>query len=191
MQRIVERAPASIQCIHPIVCKNLSQYINLRKFLCFSRQNPIYLDLNIPLDETYYLFKKYKNFFLEDINPTTPVGIPIGGNYQSKKLYVNDFIYKINLLYSFWRQDIPIKLYVRESQLGYNNPIYHIEKKIETLSSFKRAALLDTSFINTIPKKKKDNVLLSEYEWLLSQDNSVRFLLEPVLNTIYKRGKSI
>lgn len=46
-------------------------------------QNDVFLDFNIPLKDIYYFLKQYKNFFLADINKTSPVFLPLGGNYST------------------------------------------------------------------------------------------------------------
>ena len=74
------------------------------------RANEMILDLDIPIDEVYYMLKHYKNRFLADITESSNVFIILGGNYRYSKQYLEDFIYKMNILFSFWSCNIPLKI---------------------------------------------------------------------------------
>ena len=104
------RNPASIITIHPTVCKTFGQFFKLRENLKFSRANIVILDTNIPLDEVHYMLKMYTNKLLAEITKSSSVCLYLGGTYKSTHQYWNDFIYKMNLLYSFWSKGINIKI---------------------------------------------------------------------------------
>ena len=74
------------------------------------RANEMILDLDIPIDEVYYMLKHYKNRFLADIAESSNVFITLGGNYRYSKQYLEDFIYKMNILFSFCSCNIPLKI---------------------------------------------------------------------------------
>lgn len=131
LTQIADHRPSGIFCIHPIKCKTITQYKQIRNMPKFSRTNQIILDLNIPLNEVYYLLKEYKNMFLADICNSSSVSIPIGGNYKTSTLYKKDLVYKLNLLYSFWSKGIMIKLNYQQPMIGYNDPLFNLSKKIE------------------------------------------------------------
>ena len=115
---ISNHKPATIIRVHPIICKTLEQYITMRSFPKLARANEIILDLDIPLSEVNYMFKKYKNYFLADINFSSNVYLSLGGNFKSNFQYYKDFIYKMNLLYAFWSNKIPVKLYYITPDIG-------------------------------------------------------------------------
>lgn len=131
IEEISDRKPSSIIPIHIVYCKKLTDYISFRNQRLIARNADIILDLNIPLEEVHYLFKTYKNFFLADINNTSQVYLELGGSFQAKRQYLNDFIYKMNLLYSFWSNGIPIKVKYKETDLISINPLKNLEQIIE------------------------------------------------------------
>lgn len=125
---MTERKPSSIICIHPIVCSNLTQFFKLRSNdNKFARSNVIILDLNIPLDEVYYMFKSYLNSFRADITATSYIALFLGGSYATNFQYYKDFVYKMNLLYSFWSKGINIKIKYDYPKIGYKNPLEELE----------------------------------------------------------------
>lgn len=125
------RRPSSIVRIHPIICKTLTHYFTLRSKQKVARATEIILDLDIPLAEVDYMLKHYSNFFLADIASNSNVYIPLGGSFVSNKLYYQDFIYKMNLLYAFWSRGIKIKIKFILPKLGYTNPIYNLSYAVE------------------------------------------------------------
>ena len=98
---LIERKPSSIIFIHPIICHTLSEYFLVREKDKIAKTNTIILDLNIPLEETKYMLKRYTNLFLADISKSSNVCLPLGGNFKSSFQYFKDFIYKMNLLYYY------------------------------------------------------------------------------------------
>lgn len=186
-KEIESRAPASIITIHPVECINLTDFFALRLFNKFSRENNIILNLNIPLEQISYMLKKYKNVFLAEITKNSNIFLPLGGDYKTKELYYKDFIYKINLLYSFWSRGITIKIKVKPCSLGFNNPIYNLEKKMEEfhLTTERNRAL---SLNNKIPKYKKNNILAEEKMNFLKLHPSALELFNQSFEELKKRG---
>lgn len=125
-----ERKCSAIYTIHPIICKNMTDYINVRKSK-IARTNIVILDLDIPLEDTKYLFKEYKNYFLGDITKESKVCLKIGGTLKTNFQYYKDLIYKLNLLYCFWGNKIPIKLKYIPPQVGVNCCITNLLNAIE------------------------------------------------------------
>lgn len=130
IKNIAERKPSSIYFIHPIICNSLGQYLELRKTQKIARANEIILNFNIPLDEVDYMLKKYKNFFLGDINSTSNVYLTLGNTFVSNLQYYKDIIYKLNLLYAFWSRKIPIKIKYINPKSWANDPLYHLSNAI-------------------------------------------------------------
>lgn len=128
---IHKHGPSVIYTIHPIICKKISNYFNLRSYEKMSRASEIILDITVPYDEIPYLLKKYKHLLLADINKNNPVFLSIGGDQLGKYAYYSELIYKLNLLYSFWAAGIPIKIYYRKPHFGYTNPFPELCLAIE------------------------------------------------------------
>lgn len=126
-----KRMCSSIATIHPIFCHKMSEFMTIRNNSTIARGNTIILDLDIPLDETKYLFREYKQFFLADITKYTTVSLKIGGTFATNFQYYKDLIYKLNLLYCFWSNNIPIKLRYFPPQLGTNCCITNLLRAIE------------------------------------------------------------
>lgn len=131
-QEAINRRCSSINTIHPIICHTMTEYTSIRNLQKIARTSDIILDLNIPLEETYYLFKEYKNFFLADITPSSNVYLKIGGTLKTNFQYYRDLIYKLNLLYCFWSREIPIKLKYEPPRVGTNCAITNLFRAIES-----------------------------------------------------------
>ena len=167
IEEISNRRPSTIIRVHPIICKTISQYFDLREQAKIARTNEIILDINIPLTDVGYMLRKYKNLFLADITSNSNIYITLGGNYPSSYHYFNDLIYKLNLLYSFWSAGIEIKIKYEKPPIGVNNPLENLSLIIETWA---HGALKNKNTINKkIPKKKrkKDDDTIEEKEKLL------------------------
>lgn len=159
---ISEAKPSGIFTIHPIICHTLTEYCELRTFIKIGRSNAIILDLNIPLNDCTYLFNKYKFFFLEDIVKSSNIYLPLGGNFSTSLQYYKDYIYKMNLLYSFWSKQIPIKIYYIEPNIGFQNPLKNLTLLTKTWSNnyYSNKSLRDRIY----PKTKKQ-ATDSAIEW--------------------------
>lgn len=193
LKTIEQRHASSIVTIHPVRCNKLQQYFDLRAMPIFSRSNEIILDLNIPLEEVQYMLRKYKNLFLADIVKTSNVYIPLGGSYATNMLYFRDFIYKINLLYSFWSCGITIKIKYEECQLGFSNPLINISRLVEKFFNFSDEKKFNLKLNDQIEKKRvkplKNDPLVEEKKLLLKFFPSAADLFNQSFNDIYKRGR--
>lgn len=153
IETISDKHPSGIKPIHPVICKTVAQYFQLREQSRIIRDIDIILDFNIPLDETPQLMKKYKNKFLETILPSSNVFITLGGTYETQYQYQNDFIYKLNLLYVYWSNGIPLKIKYLTPKIGHNNSLANISKLVETWTTGKTN--LTKTINDRIPKDKK------------------------------------
>ena len=134
LMAISKKNPCVIFRLHPVVCHTLTEYFKVRSFNKFARANSVILDLNIPLEDVNYMLNHYKHLFLADITKTSNVYLPLGGTFSSQAKYFRDFIYKLNLLYSFWSEGILIKIKFIEPEIGIKNPLQNISKLTETLA---------------------------------------------------------
>ena len=190
IQIITERRPSSIKRIHPIICKTLTQYFTMRKYSKLSRENDIILDLDIPLNEVGYMLKNYKNLFLADITNSSNVFLKIGGTWQTNIQYSRDFIYKLNLLYSFWGKGILIKIKYLPPNIGNVNPISHLTQILEVwTNSMIKKDRHDVCLNDKIPKKKKDNVLLEEKKLIMKDFPAIEGLFMQTFSKLSKEGR--
>lgn len=150
VQEAIERKTSGIYTIHPINCTKMSEYLAIRKIPKISRNNAVLFNIHIPLNEINYFFKEYKNFFLEDIVNSSEVYLPVGGTKATSFLYFQDLIYKLNLLYSFWAQNIPMKIKYIPPNLGTHCAISNLLIAIEEWS---RSHKKDWTINNKIIKK--------------------------------------
>lgn len=132
-----ERKCSSINTIHPVICKTMSDYLDIRQQFKIARSNDVIIDFEIPLEETKYLFKEYKNFFLADITNSSNVYLKIGDTFSTNFQYYKDLIYKLNLLYCFWSNQIPIKLKFFPPHVGVNCNIINLLHAIELWANSK------------------------------------------------------
>ena len=58
--RIIDRKPSSINFIHPVHYKKISDFLEVRENSLIAKGNDAFLDLNIPLKETPILMNHYK-----------------------------------------------------------------------------------------------------------------------------------
>lgn len=189
IELISSRKPSSIIRLHPIICNKLSNYFKLREYTKFARSNLILLDIDIPLEEVNYMFKKYKNLFLADIVQSTNVMLPIGNTQSTNLQYVRDLVYKLNLLYSFWSQGILIKMKFLPPRLGYINPIINFEKMIEVWTNNQFEDRRDSTINSKIPKKKKDNILRDEKDLICKYYPQFEKLCVQSFNLLNKQGR--
>ena len=170
MAQIGNRNPAAILTIHPVRCKTLTQYFTFRSIEKISRANEMILELDIPLDEVYYMLKHYKNKFLADIVEASNVFITLGGNFKYSKQYLDDFVYKMNILFSFWSCNIPLKIKYDYPALGYTDPIASLSKLVEGWSkgkSKKEKTLAERTLVQQSgkigPARQARNILQEKY----------------------------
>lgn len=186
LKQIISHKPASIIRLHPIICKTLKQFFTIRNFPKIARSTKIILDLNIPLKEVDYMFKEYKKFFLSDITINSNIFITLGGNFSSNLQYYKDFIYKINLLYSFWSRNIPIKIYYIEPSIGYNDIIQSLSKLVQTWSYNYKS---EKTLLERITKKSKlEHPEYIAYKQLIKIYPNANDLFNQCYNQLSKRG---
>lgn len=164
VNRIITRNPSSIQFIHPAHYKKISDFLEVRENALIAKGNDVFLDLNIPLNETPILMKHYKNRLLAVITPSSLVYLSLGGSFHYQSDYLKDIIYKLNLLYVFWSCNVPIKIKYEEPTLGCYNPLSDLEKLIMTWTQGETCNY--KSIIDRIPKDKKMTDVRSEREQL-------------------------
>lgn len=186
IEKILRRTPTSIKRIHPIICNKITQFFDLRSYVKIARNTEIILDINIPLSETYYLLKKYKNMLLETITNNSNVYITLGGNFKYNKQYYDDMIYKLNILYTYWANSIPIKVKYQYPQIGFINPIEHLSLVIEKWTS-------GTSKKNKTIEEKimpKDKTLMEciEFEDMKLRDKDAILLFKQTYEKLSKGG---
>ena len=185
LNTIIERKPTAIFCIHPIRCTTITQYSLIRNYPKFARTNKIILDLNVPLDQIYYLLKVYKKMFIADITTNSNVCIPIGGSFKTATQYRRDLIYKLNLLYSFWSVNIPIKTFYQYPKMGFKNPLANLEKKIEAWSN---NLLKEKKTINEYLQKKNKTIEEIELDELIKFIPSGKNLFNQTSTSIKNGG---
>ena len=189
---IAEHKPSSINFIHPAHFRRINDFLTARNKDIIAKGNDAYLDLNIPLQDTPILMKKYKNKILEVLRPSSQVFLSIGGSFQYRTEYYKDYVYKLNLLYMFWSHDIPLKLKYEEPTLGCYNPIADLSKHTAVWS---RSPLKETkSILDRIPKDIRINQIRPEKEQaylLIEKEPKAEMLLKQTLDTIKQGGSWI
>ena len=184
------RAPSSINMIHPIICTKLNQYFDLRNFTKIRRSNEIVLELDILLKEIPYMLKEYSHLFKADITFNSNVNITLGGDQKSYAIYYKNFINKLNLLYSFWSYGIPIKIKYIEPSIGFIDPLQELSRLAETWTNGLAQKRWDKSLFerstSNISKEKK-LLLKDEIFSLLKHDSTVKDLLSQTYNNLKER----
>ena len=184
---ISDRRPSSIIRIHPIICTKLSQYFQVRERQKISRLNEIILDINIPLEEVSYMLKHYKNLFLADITSTSNIYLTLGDTLKSHSHYYRDYIYKLNLLYSFWSCNIPIKIKYIQPTIGTINPIENLSKLTETWANGKTKFDKTLTDRTTFKSKKEVSIERTEKDLLLKFYPSAKDLFSQTYTDIVQR----
>ena len=126
LDNIIERAPSTILMTQPIQCHTLKQFFTLREdYEKVSRNNKIILDFFVPLHHLEVFFGKYKLRLLGEITKTADVCIYLGKNYSNntynETFYLRNIFYCMNMLYSYYSRNIPIKAELH-IQLDVTNP---------------------------------------------------------------------
>lgn len=187
MKIFAERKCSSIYRIHPIICHTLTEFFKARSCEKLNRANDFIFDIEIPLQDIYYMLKKYKKYFLADITKNASVYIPIGGTLQTNLQYSRDIVYKLNLLYSFWAQDINMKTKYIPPKFGTINPYEEIYQIIEKWSNVGINRKHPYSIIDKIPKNKKFNYLREQIEQLIKYQPSIKDLFNQTYEGIKER----
>lgn len=184
ISKLIERKVSSIVRIHPIICNKISNYFLVREQHKLSRTNEIILDLDIPLEEVFYLLKKYEKKLLADITFSSKVYITLGGNFKYTKQYYDDFIYKMNLLYSFWAKNIPIKIKYVYPIVGVVNPIENISLLIERWSN--SSSKLNRTIEERL-SKTKETAEEVEYKLITQYNKDSLLLFKQTYNKVSKK----
>lgn len=131
-REIEERAPTGIYTIHPIQCHTVKQFFTLREdYEKVSRGNKIILDYFVPLHHFDTYFGKYKLKLLGEITKNSEVYIYLGKNYGSNAygevFYLKNLYYCLNLIFSYWSRNIPIKaeMFIVEDSLNPYKEIFN------------------------------------------------------------------
>ena len=131
LEEIAERLPSSIYMVHPILCKTIKQFLLLREdYEKVSRNNKIILDYFVPLHHLEVYFGKYKLKLLGEITKTANVNIYLGKNYSNdtynEVFYLRNIFYCLNLIFSYYSRNIPIKteLYYSLSETNPYEDVY-------------------------------------------------------------------
>lgn len=170
MDTLAKRNPSTILTIHPIYCNTLTQFFSLKKYIKFSPRNKLILNLDIPFSEFNALFNRYELKFKANIGMSTAVMLPIGGTFVTKFQYYENYDYIMNLLFSFWAHNIPIKLYYEKPILGTDNPIEELTKltvnwAMLNTSLKKTETLSERITQKTINEYQKNELLKYNMNW--------------------------
>ena len=189
ISKIEARRPSSINFIHAIHYKKISDFLAARENVLIARSNDAFLDLDIPLKETPILMNHYKNRILAVINQNSQVYLSLGGSFHYQTEYIKNLVYKLNLLYIFWSCNIPIKFKYEEPSIGCYNPLADLSKLIVTWSTGETCNY--KSIIDRIPKDKKMSEVRPEREQLriiLDKYPNSETLFRQTLDTVKKGG---
>lgn len=132
LDEIYERTPSGIYMVEPIQCHTVKQFFTLREdYEKVSRANKIILDYFVPLFQFDIYFSKYKLKLLGEITKTSDIYVYIGKNYgnnaYNEVFYIKNLFYCLNLIFSYWSRNIPIKaeVYYYENALNPYKDIYN------------------------------------------------------------------
>ena len=128
VNNIASHKPSSINFIHPAHFRRLTDFFNARENEIIAKSNDVYLDINIPLKETNYMMRKYKTRLRSLILPSSAIYLSLGGSYNYLIEYYKNYIYKLNLLYEFWANGIPIKIKYEIPTIGCYDPIRELSE---------------------------------------------------------------
>lgn len=185
LTQLSEKVPSTIIRVHPLTCTSLSTFFEIRNFNRFSRKNEIILDLEVPYEDISRMFNKYEKKFLADINDSSNVYLPLGKTLSTNNKYLENLVYTLNLLYSFWARKIPIKIKYIKPNLGNYNPINNLSLLIENWSNFTTENKKKTPLINRI---KKGTLEEEEYNFFLSYYPNMTDLFEQTFLDLNDRG---
>lgn len=189
LEKILEREPSSINLIHPAHYTKISDFLEVRENTLIARGNDAFLDLDIPLKETPVLMKRYKQRLLATILQTSHVYLSLGGSFYYKSQYLKDMIYKLNLLYVFWSNDIPMKIKYEEPKIGCIDPLADLSNLIATWSQ--RETKNTKSIEERLPKERgrvKISSAREQLEMVLERYPSAKTLFRQTLETVKKGG---
>lgn len=137
LTKLEARHPSGIYFLHPIVCKTMEQFLELRSFTSVSRANDVILDFDFSFSSLDGFLKDNERKFLAEITKTSNVFIPFGARENVKYTifsFSRELIDRLNILYGFWAHSIPIKLYYIKPKLGEVNRLEGLFEKAKTFS---------------------------------------------------------
>lgn len=187
IDEISGRKVAQIIRIHPIICKTVTQFLEARNCNKLARSNSYILDFDIPLDEVNYMLKKYKKYFLAEISESSNIFVALGGSFNAEAKYYKDFIYKINLLYAFWANEINLKICYKTPLIGENDPLKNLSKLVETWTIGKTKNV--KTLMEKMPKGTKKNIPREkqEYEELIKLFPNAKNLFNQTCSSLKNR----
>lgn len=192
IENITKHSPSSINFIHPMHFQHLSDFFTTRENTIISKSNDTFLDLHIPLKETKYMMQKYKTRLLSVILPSSAIYLSLGGSYYYQMDYYKNFIYKLNLLYEFWANKIPIKIKYEMPSLGCYDPLQELS---QVAASWTRTeAHKEKTLMEKMPKKTKVESLQIAHEQvkkLIERFPQQKKLFQQTSATLEQGGKWI
>ena len=187
IQKITDRRCKTIIRVHPIVCKNLTDFFKARSYQYINRNNEYILDLNIEYDDIPYMINHYKNKFLADVVKASNICINMGGTFPTKLKYANDIVYTLNLLFSFWAAGIFIKIKYNEPAIGTTNPFEELSQFISKWSDLSRMVVLKP-IKDKIPKDKKYNIIREQMQEVIKMVPASKCLFEQSYPGLVEKG---
>lgn len=189
INKIIERNPSSINPIHTVHCRTVDEYFQFREYNKITKDVDVILDFDLPLSYMPSLMKKYKNKFLADIRPSSRVYISLGGTFETQLQYRTNFVYKMNLLYIFWSNQIPLKIKYITPLIGHSDPLINISKMISLWSQSETNKV--KSINDKIPKDKSLKEIRperAERDWLLERNPSAKSLFFQTYDIVSNGG---
>lgn len=165
LDKIISKKPSSIYFVHPIMCRTISKFFFIRtEYEKVSRENKIILDYFVPLHQLETYFGKYKLPLLGELTTSSDVRIYLGKNYNlncyNSTFYIKNLFYCLNLAYSYYSRNIPIKAEVYY-QPDVINPYLYFYKALKKWINSKE---YDLALEDCFTKKEKKDKLAKLYE---------------------------
>ena len=158
-KEIEERIPTGIYTVKPIQCHTVKQFFTLREdYEKVSRANKIILDYYVPLHHFETYFGKYKLKLLGEITKNSEIYVYLGKNYSSSAygevFYLKNLYYSLNLIFSYWSRNIPIKaeMFVAEDSV---NPYKELFQALQQWTNHNDYDKTISSFLSTKKLKPK------------------------------------
>lgn len=158
-REIEERVPTGIYTIKPIQCHTLKQFFTLREdYEKVSRANKIILDFFVPLHHFETYFGKYKLKLLGEITKNSEIYVYLGKNYSANAygevFYLKNLYYCLNLIFSYWSRNIPIKAEMYIPSDGVN-PYKEIFNALRLWTNNEDTSIKISDYLNTKKLKPK------------------------------------
>ena len=91
----------------------------------------------------------------------------------------------MNLLYSFWANEIPLRIYFTEPKIGIKNPLYDLEKTIANWTILHTTK--HTEDRTLMPRIQRNRTLAEQCNIVISMYPSAKTLFEQSYNELVKR----